>query len=152
MESVGRLGPQPRWSRSPRLARWRPLLQERIPDTTAFYSQRPRSSSTSWLPAGAPEIPIRVFKIPDTPNPEVQLLSKGQYHVMVTQPGGGYSRWKDLAVTNWREDRTRDNWGTFCYLRNVTGGEFWFTAYPPTLKRSTHFEAIFSEGRAEFHC
>ena len=56
---------------------------------------------------------------PDTPAPEVHLLSNGRYHVMVTAAGGGYSRWSDLAVTRWREDATRDCWGTFCYLRDV---------------------------------
>ena len=71
---------------------------------------------------------------------------------MITNAGGGYSRWKDIAVTRWREDSTCDNWGTFCYLRDVTSGEFWSTAYQPTLKRSGNFEAIFSEGRAEFRC
>jgi cyclic beta-1,2-glucan synthetase len=49
-------------------------------------------------------VPIRVFSSPDTPVPGVQLLSNGRYHVMVTNAGGGYSRWKDLAVTRWRED------------------------------------------------
>ena len=82
--------------------------------------------------------------------PEVQLLSNGRYHVMVTNAGGGYSRWKDLAVTRWREDGTCDNWGTFCYLRDAASGEFWSTAYQPTLKRPESYEAIFSEARAEF--
>ena len=58
---------------------------------------------------------MRVFTSPDTPIPEVQLLSNGRYHVMITNAGGGYSRWKDMAVTRWREDSTCDNWGTFCY-------------------------------------
>ena len=93
---------------------------------------------------------MRVFSSPDTPFPEVQLLSNGRYHVMITNAGGGYSRWKDIAVTRWREDSTRDNWGTFCYIRDVESGEFWSTAYQPTLKRSKNYEAIFSEGRAEF--
>ena len=48
--------------------------------------------------------PLRVFTDADTPAPEVQLLSNGRYHVMVTNAGGGYSRWNDLAVTRWRED------------------------------------------------
>ena len=87
---------------------------------------------------------------PDTAIPEVQLLSNGRYHVMVTNAGGGSSRWKDLAVTRWREDITRDDWGTFCYLRDAASGEFWSTAHQPTLKRAEHYEAIFSEGRAEF--
>ena len=69
---------------------------------------------------------------------------------MVTHAGGGYSRWKDLAVTRWREDGTRDHWGTFCYLRDVDSGAVWSTAYQPTLQRAEHYEAIFSEGRAEF--
>jgi cellobiose phosphorylase len=69
---------------------------------------------------------------------------------MITNAGGGYSRWKDLAVTRWREDSTCDNWGTFCYIRDVESGEFWSTAYQPTLKQSKNYEVIFSEGRAEF--
>ena len=125
------------------------LLQERIPKATAFYAHTTELSE-QHMASSAPETPIRVFSDPDTPNPEVQLLSNGRYHVMITHAGGGYSRWKDLAVTRWREDRTCDNWGTFCYIRDVTSGEFWSTAYQPTLKRSKHFEAIFSEGRAEF--
>ncbi|WP_373497901.1 GH36-type glycosyl hydrolase domain-containing protein [Desulfococcus sp.] len=125
------------------------LLQERIPKATAFYAHTAEFSEHPWT-SGASETPIRVFSSPDTPNPEVQLLSNGRYHVMITNAGGGYSRWKDIAVTRWREDRTCDNWGTFCYIADVAAREFWSTAYQPTLKRSKHFEAIFSEGRAEF--
>ncbi len=95
-------------------------------------------------------MPVRRFSSPHTPIPEVQLLSNGRYHVMITNAGGGYSRWKDLAVTRWREDSTCDNWGTFCYIRDVESNEFWSTAYQPTLKPPEHYEVIFSEGRAEF--
>ena len=93
---------------------------------------------------------MRVLGSPDTPIPEVQLLSNGRYHVMVTNAGGGSSRWKDLAVTRWREDTTCDNWGTFCYIRDVASGDFWSTAHQPTRKRPAHYEAIFTEARAEF--
>jgi cyclic beta-1,2-glucan synthetase len=124
------------------------LLQERVPKAAAFYSH-PAETDLGTTPSGL-ETPIRVFGNPSTPIPEVQLLSNGRYHVMVTNAGGGYSRWKDLAVTRWHEDRTCDNWGTFCYLRDVASGEFWSTAYQPTLKRPKHYEAIFSQGRAEF--
>jgi cellobiose phosphorylase len=93
---------------------------------------------------------VRVLATPDTPIPEVQLLSNGRYHVMVTNAGGGYSRWKDLAVTRWREDGTCDNWGSFCYLRDVASGESWSSAHQPSLKPAQGYEAIFSEARAEF--
>jgi hypothetical protein len=93
------------------------LLQERIPKTPSFYCTPPARSPIS-APRAGQEAQMRVFESPDTPHPEVQLLSNGRYHVMVTNAGGGYSRWKDLAVTRWREDTTRDAWGQFCYLRD----------------------------------
>ena len=125
------------------------LLQERIPRATALF---PHTAQLSEIrpTSGAPETPIRIFSSPDTPIPQVQLLSNGRYHVMVTNAGGGYSQWKNLAVTRWREDATRDNWGTFCYLRDVASGEFWSIAHQPTLKRAESYAAIFSEGRVEF--
>lgn len=125
------------------------LLQERIPRASAFYVQ-PAELTATQAGAVSPQMPIRVLDSPDTPLPEVQLLSNGRYHVMVTNAGGGYSRWKDLAVTRWREDGTRDHWGTFCYLRELDSGEVWSAAHQPALRRGEHYEAIFSEGRAEF--
>jgi len=125
------------------------LLQERVPRATAYYARTTRLSE-NFMTSGSTEAPFRIFTTPDTQNPEVALLSNGRYHVMVTNAGGGYSRWKDLAVTRWREDRTCDNWGMFCYIRDVVSNEFWSAAYQPTLKPSKHFEAIFSEGRVEF--
>ena len=125
------------------------LLQERVPRATTFYSQTADLAEARTASTGA-ETSVRYFNSPDTPFPQVQLLSNGRYHVMITAAGGGYSRWKDIAVTRWREDTTRDDWGTFCYIRDTENGEFWSTAYQPTLKRPKNYEAIFSEGRAEF--
>ncbi|MGD0778301.1 MAG: glycosyl hydrolase family 65 protein, partial [Candidatus Solibacter sp.] len=96
------------------------------------------------------ETPVRVIRYADTPSPELQLLSNGRYHVMITNAGGGYSRWHDLAVTRWREDVTCDNWGSFCYLRALPSGEFWSAAFQPALEPSDSYEAIFSDARAEF--
>jgi cyclic beta-1,2-glucan synthetase len=69
--------------------------------------------------AVAEEPPIRFFDTPHTPMPEVKLLSNGRYHVMLSNAGGGYSRWKELALTRWREDGTCDNRAQFCYLREL---------------------------------
>lgn len=126
------------------------LLQERVPKATAYYSHTTKLAEAQTAFHEAEEMPIRVYTGPDTPVPEVQLLSNGKYHVMITNSGGGYSRWKDIAVTRWREDSTCDNWGIFCYIRDLATGIFWSTAYQPALKASNQYEAIFSEGRAEF--
>ncbi len=127
------------------------LLQERVPKASAFYWHTAEISDIRNT-VSDPETSIRVFSSPDTPIPEVQLLSNGRYHVMITNAGGGYSYWKNIAVTRWREDSTCDNWGTFCYIRDIASGDLWSTAYQPMLKQLQSYEAIFSEARAEFRC
>jgi cellobiose phosphorylase len=123
------------------------LLQERIPHATEFYSP---SVHVADIPVEAGEVQIRVLHTPQTPVPELQLLSNGRYHVMVTNSGGGYSRWKDIAVTRWREDGTSDDWGTFCFVRDLDGGHLWTSAYQPGLDQGENYEVVFSQGRAEF--
>lgn len=124
------------------------LLQERIPRVTTFYSPTIHDSDTG-ITQGANDS-MRVLTTPSTPIPEVQLLSNGRYHVMVTNAGGGYSRWKNISLTRWREDSTCDNYGSFCFIRDLDTGRYWSTAFQPTIKQSETYEAVFSQGRAEF--
>ncbi|RFO97165.1 cyclic beta 1-2 glucan synthetase [Rhodoferax lacus] len=125
------------------------LLQERVPNAAVFQAHAPELADIHSAVLGQAS-PLRVLRQPDAATPEVQLLSNGSYHVLVSQSGGGYSRWKGLDLTRWREDGTRDNWGSFCYVRDVASGDFWSGAHQPTLQASDSYEAIFSEGRAEF--
>lgn len=125
------------------------LLQERIPKANTFHLQTAEMSDLRTSSTGE-TTSVRYFNSPYTPVPEVQLLSNGRYHVMMTNAGGGYSHWNDIAVTRWQEDCTRDHWGSFCYIRDEATGEFWSTAYQPTLKQPNSYEAIFSEARVEY--
>ena len=102
----------------------------------------------SARPAADATAQTRVVGRAGAGSPEVQLLSNGRYHVMVTSEGAGYSRWRDLAVTRWREDPTCDDLGQFCYVRDLDSGELWSTTPQPVRAEPEHFEAIFSEGRA----
>jgi cellobiose phosphorylase len=123
------------------------LLQERIPKATGFYSP-PADIPAPAVATG--DTVMRVINTPDTPTPEVQLLSNGRYHVMVTNAGSGYSRWKDIAITRWREDGTCDSWGSFCYIRDLENTAYWSAGHQPTLRAAKSYEAVFSQGRAEF--
>ena len=124
------------------------LLQERIPRVTTFYSPAVHSGDIS-VSLGT-DTSMRVINTPHTVIPEVQLLSNGRYHVMVTNSGGGYTRWKNIALTRWREDCTCDDRGTFCFIRDVDNNVFWSSAFQPSLQQGDNYEAVFSQGRAEF--
>ncbi len=126
------------------------LLRERIPDVSAALRPHERESQQVAPVPIDTEAPMRIVTDPHNAVPEVHLLSNGRYHVMVTQSGGGYSRWRDLAVTRWREDATRDHWGSFVYLRDVNDGVVWSSAFHPTARTPEHYEAVFTQGRAEF--
>ncbi|MFN0127423.1 MAG: GH36-type glycosyl hydrolase domain-containing protein, partial [Verrucomicrobiales bacterium] len=126
------------------------LLCERIPKTVAPLHPHAAEVNAARRPPVKESFTYRVFDTPHTPIPEVHLLSNGRYHVMATNSGGGYSRWKDLAVTRWREDATGDGWGSFCYIRDVATGTLWSSAHQPTRRRSNLYEAIFTLGRVEY--
>jgi len=126
------------------------LLQERVPKTEANVLPEDLDLEESRPRFGQGEDVMRVLKNPSARMPEVHLLSNGRYHLAISSAGGGYSRWRDLAVTRWREDATRDCWGTFLYLRDVGTGEFWSAAYQPALRAAQSYEAVFTQARAEF--
>ncbi|MEK6695093.1 MAG: hypothetical protein AABY67_07040, partial [Nitrospirota bacterium] len=75
--------------------------------------------------------------------------SNGRYTVMLTVAGSGYSRWRDIAVTRWREDATRDCWGTYIFLRDAQTGEVWSAGYQPSGVEPDAYEASFREDHAE---
>jgi len=125
------------------------LLQERIPRTAAFHTHAAELPGTDVRPDQV-ETRLRVFAAADAGLPAVQMLSNGRYHVMVSSAGGGYSRLREMAITRWREDATRDHWGTHCFLRDVASGHYWSTALHPTGVVVDGYEAIFSDAKAEF--
>lgn len=126
------------------------LLQERVPKTAASVLSLDLTLEESRPLNGNEESIMRVSTNPTPPAPEVHLLSNGRYHVVISTAGGGYSRWRDLAVTRWHEDSTRDCWGTFIYVRDLTTGDFWSAAYQPVLRSTDGYEAVFTQARAEF--
>ncbi len=126
------------------------LLQERVPRTAVKVLSGNLELGEARKLATEGQDGMRIYPNPSLHAPEVHLLSNGRYHVVVSSAGGGYSRWRDLAVTRWHEDATRDCWGSFIYLRDVDTGEFWSAAYQPTLRALKGYEAIFTQARAEF--
>ena len=91
----------------------------------------------------------RRFSSPADPLPRTHLLSNGRYAVMLTAAGGGYSRCGPLAVTRWREDLTRDAWGSFVFLRDARSGEVWSAGHQPAGVEAETYQATFLEDRAE---
>jgi cyclic beta-1,2-glucan synthetase len=78
------------------------------------------------------------------------LLSNGRYSVMLGASGAGFSRWRDLAVTRWREDPTNDAWGMHLLLRDEENGAVWSIARQPYGLPEKAGKVRFEAGRAIF--
>src|SRR5471032_2865904 len=138
-----------RFAANPSFQSARLLLQERVPDAVELYSPRRQFESVEGS-FKATNFDIRQFNNVDSPIPEVQLLSNTQYHLMLTQAGGGYSIWRNLALTSWREDVTRDQRGTFCYISDALTGDVWSNAWQPLGKKANQYQAVFTDAGVEF--
>jgi len=138
-----------RFSDEPMMRATELLLQERTPRNVAVA--RPRAEEARAATAvGDLVLPrARRFRSPHDLTPRTHLLSNGSYAVMMTAAGSGYSQWRKLAVTRWREDTTRDHFGTYVFIRDVDSGEVWSAGYQPSGIEPDSYEVAYSEERVE---
>jgi cyclic beta-1,2-glucan synthetase len=125
------------------------LLQERTPRAVAVA--RPRSEEVREAALVRELVPatLRRFESPHDITPRTHLLSNGRYTVMVTAAGSGFSQCGGLAVTRWREDTTRDCWGSFLFLRDAATGDVWSAGFQPSGTEPDAYDVVYSEDRAK---
>ncbi|MEO8671285.1 MAG: glucoamylase family protein [Tahibacter sp.] len=140
---------QARFEADPQFQATMLLLQERVPKASSYHSVDPERVDLRSANE-APQVPVRVFSHADGALPAVQLLGNGNYHLMLTNAGGGYSRCRDIALTRWREDTTRDDFGTFLYLRELDNDLVWSIGLQPMPRDEVGYEAVFTEARVEY--
>lgn len=141
-----------RFHREPMIQASELLLQERMPRDVAVAHPRAEEVNTAAAVSGAVIPKLRRIDAPATAGgaPVTHLLSNGRYAVMLTATGAGYSRWHDIAVTRWREDPTRDDWGSFIYLRDTRSGHVWSAGAQPMGSEAECEDVAFGEDHAEF--
>ena len=125
------------------------LLQERMPRDVAVARPPPQQATQAKDSGGHDPRVQRRYSNAHSRVPRTHVLSNGNYSAMVTAAGSGYSRWRDVAITRWREDVTCDNWGAYFFIRDVRSGDTWSAGYQPAGIEPDSYDVIFSEDRAE---
>ena len=139
---------QRRFHADPRIRAIESVLFERIPLTRVSFDKNAPETPQPRL--SSPEEPAERFWKEATATPRVHLYSNGRYSLMVTNSGGGYSRWNDLDVTRWRSDTTLDPWGSFLYIRDTRSDAYWAATPKPVGGNLGTYTTMFSADRAEF--
>jgi cyclic beta-1,2-glucan synthetase len=84
------------------------------------------------------------------PPARAHLLSNRRVSCVLTPSGAGFLRWRDVAVTRWREDPTRDGWGSLVVLRDVESGARFAPTVQPFADGPAARVVAFAPGRATF--
>lgn len=139
-----------RFHREPMIQACELLLQERVPRDVAVAHPRAEEVHAAAVTADIGSVTTRRFEDLPAGPPHTHLLSNGRYTVMLTTVGGGYSRWRDIAVTRWRGDATRDDCGSYLFLRDIQRGATWSCTPQSDWVGLPQIQVDFSEDRADF--
>jgi cyclic beta-1,2-glucan synthetase len=139
-----------RFHREPMIRASELLLQERMPrDVSDAHPRAEDVRDISSNPASAKST-VRRLKTSPGAAPLTHLLSNGRYTVMLTATGAGYSRWRDIAVSRWHGDPTRDAQGSFVFLRDVATSKVWSPGLQPDGPSDADEVVLFDEDHAKF--
>jgi cyclic beta-1,2-glucan synthetase len=127
------------------------VLQERIPRRLVIQRTGNEDEPIPTVTAETAKPAVREMDTPHTAQPHVALLGNVPYTLMITNAGGGYSRYGDMVVTRWRRDTTRDNHGEWIYVKDITSGRVWSAAHQPVAVDADAYHVTFASDRVEFH-
>ena len=141
---------QNRFHRDPRVQATRLLLQEPVPHGVRVIPPKAAEIEFDDKTKEVTRPAVRNYDHADSSTPHILLLSNRSYSLMISTAGGGYSKCGDQAVTRWRPDATRDNFGSFIFIRDRIQSRVWSTTYQPFNEHPENFQVTFKEEKAEF--
>lgn len=88
-----------------------------------------------------------------TPKPWVNVISNGDYGLVISQLGGGFS-WKTHSEFNrlnrWHQDLIQDNWGKYFYFRDNATNQFWSNTVHPVKSEPDYYLCKHGFGYTKF--
>ncbi len=94
-----------------------------------------------------------VITTPITPRPWGNIISNGDYGMMISQTGSGYS-WRGNAgqnrITRSFQDLIKDNWGKYIYIRDLHRKVFWSATYKPVMHPYQSYRVVHGFGYSKF--
>ncbi len=126
------------------------LLQEKVPGRV-LYTKEYKEESISRVRRNdhVDAEAVRTYGTPKLLPPNVHLLTNGEYSVMLTDGGCGYSKAGDLAVNRWTHDYF-DKKGFYIFIENINSNTAWSATYEPYGQEPDKYRVVFSPDKAEF--
>jgi cyclic beta-1,2-glucan synthetase len=141
---------QRRFHAEPRVKAVQLLLQERIPALAQIAKPRAEETHIESFARISENQHSRIYTDPTLSTPRTQIISNGNYSLMMSSAGSGFSKCEERMVTRWKEDPTQDIWGQYIYIQNMGSQKIWSAGFHPIESKPKHYESHFSENKIEF--
>jgi len=139
------------FNKDPLVASATVLLEEKVSITTPSKPTKiVKRLFVDYTNEKSLELPVKQYIPFKTSIPRFNFMSNGEYTVSVSNTGCGFSKYKNIVLTRFREDPTLEGWGTFFYIRDVENNKLWSPTFNPTKVLGRNYKVIFSENKAEF--
>ena len=128
---------QSRFHRDPRVKASELLLEERIPERAPLVEVR----ASSLRPPASTDSDLDVVEhvgLGTRPLARLHLLGHGEVSTAITVLGEGFTTWKDLDVSRFREDRAIEAGGIYVYMRDQSAKTTWSAGFQPTKVAPQH--------------
>ena len=138
-----------RFHADPRIESVELLLQEQTPARAP--TEHPRHQQVDSMRNAYRAISLDPWPVStNAPHTQVHCLSNGQYSLMISDAGSGFSRWENMELTRWRSDPTLDDYGSWIYVEDRLNGQLWSVTPQPTMAPPDRSEVNFYPHRVEF--
>ena len=90
---------------------------------------------------------------PFTPRPWINVISNGDYSMIVSQTGGGFSfrnNAEQNRLTRLFMDVIKDNWGKYFYIRDRKNNHYFSTSLKPMMKGYDKYQVTVGIGYTKF--
>ncbi|MDD5680292.1 MAG: glycosyl transferase family 36 [Candidatus Omnitrophica bacterium] len=84
-----------------------------------------------------------VITRPDTPRPWINAISNGDYGLVISQTGSGYSFRSNsnlCRINTWIQDIIKDDYGKYIYVRDNDSKKIWSVGWKPVHPKFTKYE------------
>ncbi|MDO5557212.1 MAG: glucoamylase family protein [Clostridia bacterium] len=125
------------------------LLQENIPESYIITKEQ-KEKPEKIVYKDYENYTQRVFTKIDNESNSINVISNGDYSILVDVKGGGYSKYKDIQINRYKE--TSDiGQGILFYIKNIKSKRIWASNIMNYMSKPDKYRVTFAPDRTEFY-
>ena len=139
-----------RFHRDPQMKCGEFLLQERIPHIPIISKGMENLEQVEIIRKREDTWEKRVYSKEHIESIKCHLLSSGNYTLMITNRGEGFSKDGNTYINRWRKDYLTSPYGQFVYIKDIKNNKFWSSTYVPYCLEPDSYDVEFHQYKAVF--